>query len=63
MDDLGLILSEITISNCLFFLPFLLECVCLKLYLYILKNQMIEIYIPMFVISLLNFIHRYKRFL
>ena len=40
-----------------------LECVCFKLYLYILKNKMIEIYISMFFISLLNFIPGNKRFL
>ena len=31
-------------------------CICLKLYLLIYGNQMIEIYMPMFVTNLLNFI-------
>jgi len=37
--------------------------VCFKLYLLIPGNKMIEMYMPMFVTSLLNFIPGYKMFL
>jgi len=40
-----------------------IEYVCFKLYLLIPENKMIEIYMPMFIISLLNFILGYKMFM
>ena len=39
------------------------ECVCFKLYLLISENKMIEMYMSMFVTSLLIFIPGYKMFL